>query len=145
MSNMVSRIFKNALLSIASLLVFSTCEKPFELNLPLAVDSHEYDLSSSAGQARIFFYTTSEWTITFEPEDCSWATLNRTSGNGQEPVEEILFTYGENVDPDREVILVINAGGLQEKIKMFQKGTVREWWDGSTGVEDLIVKPTTTN
>lgn len=141
MRNMVSKLLNKGLLLIAALLVFSACDKPFELDLPLAVDSHEYSLTSKAGEARIFFYTTNDWTITFEPEDCTWATLNITSGNGQEPVEEILFTYEENADADRQVILVINAGGLQEKITMFQKGTVREWWDGSTGVDDLIVKP----
>ena len=141
MSNMVSKILNKSLPLIAALLVFSACEKPFELDLPLAVDSHEYSLSSKAGEARIFFYTTNEWTITFEPEDCIWATLNRTSGNGKEPVEEILFTYEENADPDRQVTLVINAGELQEKITIFQKGSVREWWDGSMGVDDLVIKP----
>ena len=141
MRNMVTKVLNKGLLLIAALLVFSACVKPFELNLPLAVDSHEYTLSSKAGEARIFFYTTNQWTITFEPEDCTWATLNRTSGNGSEPVEEILFTYDENADPDRQVVLLIKAGGLEERITMFQTGIVKEWWDGSTSIDDLIVKP----
>lgn len=141
MRNMVSKLLNKGLLLTAALLVFSACDKPFELDLPLAVDSHEYSLTSKAGEARIFFYTTNDWTITFEPEDCTWATLDRTTGSGKEPVEEIIFTYQENAEPDRQVALVINAGGLQEKITMFQTGIVREWWDGSTGVDDLIVKP----
>ena len=141
MSNMVSKVLNKSLLFIAALLVFSACEKPFQLNLPLAVDSNEYNLSAKAGQARIFFYTTQQWNLSLEPEDCSWATVNATSGNGQADVEEIVFTYDQNDDADRQVTLVITAGDLQEKVTMFQKGSVRDWWDGSVGVDDLVVKP----
>ncbi len=118
-----------------------SCDKPFSLDLPLAVDSHEYNLTVEAGEARLFFYTTREWTLSLDPSDCSWASVNRTSGSGEEDVEEILFTYQENTDADRQVTLVISAGGLQEKITMSQKGLVREWWDGSLSVDDLVVKP----
>lgn len=141
MSNMVSKIINKGLLLFASLLVLAACDRPFTLELPLAVDSHEYILSSKAGEARIFFYTTMPWNIVLEPGDCSWGTLSRTSGNGDEAVEEIVFTYQENQDPDRRVTLVINAGDLQEKIIISQTGIAREWWDGSVGVDDLVIKP----
>ena len=138
---MVSKILNKGLLLIAALLVFSACEKPFKLDLPLAVDSHEYKLSAKAGQARIFFYTTQQWSLSLEPADCTWATVSATSGNGQADVEEIVFTYDQNEGADRQVTLVITAGDLQEKVTMFQTGTVRDWWDGSVGVDDLVVKP----
>ena len=138
---MVSKMMKKCLLLFTALSALVACNKSFELDLPLAVDSHEYKLSAKAGEARIFFYTTRRWEITLEPSDCSWATLNRTSGNGKEPVEEIIFTYEQNNDPDREVTLVITAGDLKEEIIMFQTGTSRGWWDGSIGVDDLVVKP----
>ena len=138
---MVSNIMKKGLILFAAALAFIACDKPFTLDLPLAVDSHEYILSSKEGQARIFFYTTHPWTITFEPSDCSWATLDRVNGTGKEDVEEILFTYQQNLDPDRQVVLVISAGELQEKITMSQTGIAREWWDGSVGVDDLVIKP----
>ena len=141
MSNMVSKMIRKGLPFIAALLAFISCEKPFKLELPLAVDSREYHLSKKEGVARIFFYTTKSWTITLEPADCEWASLNRTSGSGEDDVEEILFSYDENVDPDREVTIVINAGELQEQIKMFQTGVAKEWWDGSLSVDDLVVKP----
>ena len=141
MRNMVSKTLKSGALIIAALFVLVSCDKPFKLDLPLAVDSHEYNLSSKAGQARIFFYTNRSWTLTIEPADCSWASVSRTSGSGQEDVEEILFTYDKNSDPDRHVILHITAGDLQESIKMFQTGIAREWWDGSTTVDDLVIKP----
>lgn len=141
MSNMVSKIMKIGLLLFAAISILTACDKKFELDLPLAVDSHEYNLTSKAGETRIFFYTTKSWKISLEPADCSWATVNRTSGKGKEDVEEIIFTYTENLDPDRQVTIVINAGDLQEKITMFQRGTAREWWDGSTSIDDLIVKP----
>lgn len=138
---MVSKMFRKGLPFIVALLAFASCQKPYELDLPLAVDSHQYNLSTNAGTARIFFYTTHSWNITLEPADCSWATLNRTSGNGKEDVEEILFTYNQNSNPDRQVTLVINAGDLQEKITIFQKGVAKEWWNGSFSVDDLVVKP----
>ena len=141
MSNMVSKIINKGLLLFASLLAFASCDRPFTLELPLAVDSNEYILSSKEGEARIFFYTTMPWNIVLEPDECSWGTLSRTSGTGSEAVEEILFTYQENLDPDRKVTLVINAGDLQEKITISQTGIAREWWDGSVGVDDLVIKP----
>lgn len=138
---MVSKIIRKGLPFIVALLAFAACEKPYKLELPLAVDSREYHLSKSGGVARIFFYTTHEWTISLEPADCEWASINRTSGNGEDDVEEILFNYDENADPDREVTIVINAGELQEQIKLFQTGVAKEWWDGSLSVDDLVVKP----
>ena len=53
----------------------------------------------------------------------------------------IELKYDENNQPDRQVTLVISAGDLQEKITMFQKGIYREWWNGSTTVDDLEIKP----
>ena len=141
MNNMVSKMIRKGLPFIVALLAFAACEKPYKLELPLAVDSREYHLSKSGGVARIFFYTTHEWTISLEPADCTWASINRTSGNGEDDVEEILFSYDENTDPDREVTIVINAGELQEQIKLFQTGVAKEWWDGSFSVDDLVVKP----
>ena len=141
MSKMVSKMIRKGLPFIVALLACAACEKPYKLELPLAVDSREYHLSKSGGVARIFFYTTHEWTISLEPADCTWASINRTSGNGEDDVEEILFSYDENADPDREVTIVINAGELQEQIKMFQTGVAKEWWDGSLSVDDLVVKP----
>lgn len=138
---MVSKMIRKGLPFIVALLAFAACEKPYKLELPLAVDSREYHLSKSGGVARIFFYTTHEWTISLEPADCTWASINRTSGNGEDDVEEILFSYDENADPDREVTIVINAGELQEQIKLFQTGVAKEWWDGSFSVDDLVVKP----
>ena len=138
---MVSKILNKGLLLIAALLVFSACEKPFKLDLPLAVDSHEYKLSAKAGQARIFFYTNMPWTITTDPGECTWAVIDKTSGTGEADVEEIVVTYEQNDEPDRQVTLIIKAGDLQETITLFQTGTAREWWDGSVGVDDLVVKP----
>lgn len=138
---MVSKIMKTGALIIAALSVLLSCDKPFELDLPLAVDSHEFKLSSKAGQARVFFYTNRAWTLTVEPADCSWATVNRTSGNGQEDVEEILFKYELNEDADRKAILHITAGELKDSIVMSQTGIVREWWDGQISVDDLVIKP----
>ena len=134
---MVTSIIRKALPFLAAIFTGVACDKPFALDLPLAVDSHEYTLTSKAGTARIFFYTTRAWTLTLEPSDCSWASVNRTSGDGKEDVEEILFTYEENTDPDRQVNLVITAGDLQQIITMTQTGTARDRWDGAVSIDDL--------
>lgn len=140
MNSMVSKIIMKGLPFFALLLALGACSKPFSLDLPLAVDSHSYDLNTTSGEARIFFYTTKSWKVTIEPEDCDWAKLNRTSGDGKEDVEELILKYDENNQPDRQVTLVISAGNLQEKITMSQKGIYREWWDGSVTVDDLEIK-----
>lgn len=139
---MVTKILKKGLLLITALSALFSCDKPFSLDLPLAVDSHEYIFPLEAGEARIFFYTTKAWNISLEPADCSWASVSRTSGDGTEDVEEIIFTYESNQFQDREVALVITAGSLQERITMSQTGTSRESWDGSFGIDGLnTVKP----
>lgn len=137
MSNMVTNIIRKGLPFLAALFVCAACNKPFTLDLSLAVDSHEYTLTSKAGTARIFFYTTRPWTLTLNPSDCAWASVNRTSGDGKDDVEEILFTYEENNDPDRQVDLVITAGDLQQVITMSQTGTARDRWEGSVSIDDL--------
>lgn len=139
MRNMVSKIIRKGLPFIVALLAFSSCDRPFRLDLPLAVDSHKYEFASQAGEARIFFYTTEAWTISFEPADCSWASVSRTSGNGKEDVEEIMFTYKENRLLTRQVTLVIDAGGLQERVTMVQNGTMADSWGDSLTVDDLVV------
>jgi len=138
---MVSDILKRILPVLAALLASAACDRPYSLDLPLAVDSHEYSLGAKAGEARIFFYTTRAWTISLEPGDCSWASLNRTSGNGKADVEEIIVSYGQNDGSDRSVTLNIKAGKLHEQISIYQTGSVRDWWDGPAAVDDLEVRP----
>ena len=137
MRNMVSKILKNTALIIVAVFTFLSCDKPFVLDLPLAVDSHEYDISVKAGTARIFFYTNRAWTISFEPADCSWATVNKKSGDGKADVEEILLTYQKSTCYNRQVTLVITAGNLQERITIYQQGSA------STSVDDLETIPLT--
>ena len=137
MLNMRNMVTKAGLSVVAALFVFWACDKPFALDMPLAVDSHEYTLSSKAGVARIFFYTNRAWTLTLDPADCAWASVNKTAGDGKEDPVEILFTYEKNADPDRQVALVITAGDRQERITMSQAGVARDWWDGSLSIDDL--------
>ena len=138
---MVSRVIKTGVALAVAVLSLLSCDRPFVLDLDLAVDSHEYNISSKAGQARFFFYTNRSWTLSMDPAACSWASVDKTSGDGKAGVEEILFTYRQNMDIDREATLVIKAGGKQESVKFFQPGLAKEWWDGSVSVDDLVVKP----
>ena len=126
---------------VFAVFAFISCDRPFSLDLDLAVDSHDYTIGSKAGQARIFFYTNRSWSLSLEPAGCSWGSVNKTSGNGKADVEEILFTYEQNTDVDRDATIVIKAGSKQERIRIFQPGVAKEWWDGSTTIDDLEIKP----
>lgn len=157
MSNMVSKIIRFVMPLVTVLLMAAGCNKPYTLDLPLAVDSHDYSINAKAGKTRVFFYTDRAWTITlsYDPAVREWASINRTSGDGQEQVEEIMFTYDANPYQERKVTLIIQAGDLQETITFTQKGEggidpsmppfnpddVLEWTEGSSTADDLIVKP----
>ena len=134
-------MIKRGVAAVLAVFAFLACERPFSLDLDLAVDSHDYTIGSKAGQARIFFYTNKSWTLSVEPAGCSWGSVDKTSGNGKADVEEILFTYEQNADVDRDATIVIKAGSKQERIRIFQPGVAKEWWDGSVSVDDLVVKP----
>ena len=153
---MVSKIIRFAMPAIAVLLMVAGCNKPYTLDLPLAVDSRDYSINAKAGKTRVFFYTDRAWNITlsYEPATREWASINRTSGDGKEQIEEIMFTYQANPYQERKVTLIIQAGNLQERITFTQKGEggidpdmppfnpedVLEWTEGSTA-DDLEVKP----
>ena len=138
---MVYRIMKRGAAVVLAVFALLSCDRPFSLDLDLAVDSHDYTIGSKAGQARIFFYTNRSWSLSLEPAGCSWGSVNKTSGNGKDDVEEILFTYEQNTDVDRDATIVIKAGSKQERIRIFQPGVAKEWWDGPTTIDDLEIKP----
>lgn len=126
MLNMVSNIWKymkirnilSLLLPVA--LAFSSCDRAFELKLPLAVDSHRLKLSQEEGSTHILVYADGEWTASLE-RGLGWASLDRTSGEGN---SEVVFTYGENLGIARQALIVLTKDSLRDTISLIQSGPV---------------------
>ena len=55
----IFRIFTGLFLAAAAVL---SCDKPFEMDLPLAVNSHKLTLSSTSGSTHILIYADGDWT-----------------------------------------------------------------------------------
>lgn len=101
-------------------LALSSCDKPFELKLPLAVDSHKLKLSQNEGSTHILVYAEGEWTAALECTS-GWASIDRTSGDGN---SEIVFSCAENLGIARLAKIILNAGEHRDTIRLVQTGPV---------------------
>ena len=78
-------------LLVSAFLVFS-CDKPYEMNLPLAVNSHKLTLNSPSGSTHILIWADGDWTAGFGRE-INWGSLNKLEGSGNSDIE---FSYAAN-------------------------------------------------
>ena len=104
-------------LSLAAAAVLS-CDKPFEMDLPLAVNSHKLTLSSASGSTHILIYAVGDWTACFGKE-IGWGSLNKLGGTGNSDIE---FSYAANYGVTRSVDLVLANGELRDTIVLVQNG-----------------------
>jgi len=107
-------------LLLPAALALASCDKAFELRLPLAVDSHRLKLSQEEGSTHILVYADGAWTASFDRE-LSWASLDRTSGEGN---SEVVFSYGENLGIARQARLILTKGNLRDTVCLTQAGPV---------------------
>ena len=120
----------------AMLLGLASCTKPFELQLPLAVNNERLDLlSNEAGYCYIPIYSTGAWTIHFEqaPADTTaadapakvtkadsdvWHHTDVTSGVKYRNVH---FTYDANATgAERRILFVVEGEGERCEIVIVQ-------------------------
>ncbi len=101
-------------------LMLASCDRAFELDLPLAVDSHRLSIGQEEGTTHILVYADGPWTASFDT-DLTWATLDRTSGDGN---SEVVFSYSENFGIARQARLVLTKGDLKETVHITQSGPV---------------------
>lgn len=107
------------LVCAGSFALFS-CDAPFELKLPLSVDSHRLKLSQAEGSTHILVYADGDWTASLDG-DPQWAQLDRNSGEGN---SEVVFTYGENLGIAREARLLLATDSRRDTVRLVQDGPV---------------------
>lgn len=101
-----------------ALLAAAACDKPFEMDLPLAVNQHTISLKKEAGSTHILIWSDGSWTARFDhPVD--WGSLNKASGMGN---SDIVFSYAANYGISRSVGLVLEKGELRDTITINQDG-----------------------
>lgn len=105
-------------------LTFMACDdKPFELELPLAVTSHQLDLAQPSGSTHIMVYSTGSWSAVFA-QQVDWASLNKMSGEGN---ADLVFSYSANYGVSRYVDLILSKGSeLSDTIRVCQAGKISE-------------------
>lgn len=121
MNKILSYIGKCAVAAgVAGLLLASCDDKPFEMDLPLAVTSHKLELAQTAGSTHILVYSTGSWRAEFG-KTVDWASLNKVSGEGN---SDLVFTYSANYGLSRTIDLIISKGELKDTILIAQSGSV---------------------
>ncbi len=113
----IFRIFTGLFLAAAAVL---SCDKPFEMDLPLAVNSHKLTLSSTSGSTHILIYADGDWTARFG-RVIGWGSLNKLGGTGNSDIE---FSYAANYGVTRSIDLILTKGDLRDTIVLVQKGTL---------------------
>lgn len=109
-------------LASAFVLMLAGCDKPFEMDLPLAVNSRLIELAKESGSTHIMVYSTGAWTAQLT-EPVSWASLDKVSGMGN---SDLVFNYSANYGIARKVGIVLATAELKDTIFVTQAGFVTE-------------------
>ena len=113
-------IMKKAILIITSILLLASCDKPYQLDLPLSVAQRKISLTKDAGSTHILVYADGDWTASFT-EPVSWASLNKVSGYGN---NDLVFTYSANFGIARRVGIVLAKDELRDTVVLTQAGMI---------------------
>lgn len=118
-------LMKHDMISIRALLVAAllalgaaACDKPFEMDLPLAVNQHTITLKKEAGSTHILVWSDGGWAARFD-KAIDWGSLNKVTGAGN---SDIVFTYSANYGISRTVGLVLEKGELRDTVQIIQDG-----------------------
>ena len=95
------------------------CHEDIPYDKPLTLSGEKNLLSASAGRTPVIVYTDGSWTA-FLPGDCTWASIDRTTGDG---TGQIIFSYEENVSFSRKAIITVTSGTHKKMIAMIQKSS----------------------
>lgn len=108
--------------AVCLMMLAAGCQKPYELNLPLAVTSNTLNLAKEAGSTHILVYSTGKWTAAFT-EEVKWGSISKTSGEGN---NDLIFSYSTNYGVSRKVGLVFTSGGLRDTVMLVQAGEIAD-------------------
>lgn len=98
----------------------TACNRPFEMDLPLAVSSNRVELKKEAGSTHVLVYSSKKWTAKFA-EEVDWASIDKNEGEGN---NEFVFTYSENYGIARKVDVVLETVSEKETITFIQAGAI---------------------
>ena len=73
--DMIRALLAAALLSLGAV----ACDKPYEMNLPLAVNQHLITLQKEAGSTHILVWSDGGWSARFD-KPIDWGSLNKATG-----------------------------------------------------------------
>lgn len=116
MKKALYNLVKLAIVAILALPVGS-CQKPYEMDLPLAVSRANFTVNKEAGQVFFIVYSQANWTAELE-RPVTWLRLSRTSGSNY---QQINVSYDENADLSRGVNIIVRSGNLTKKVYVSQK------------------------
>ena len=119
MKKAIYNLVKLALVAFLALPVGS-CQKPYEVDLPLAVSRANFTVKKEAGKVFFIVYSQQSWTAEFDAP-ITWARLSRTSGDNQTQVN---VEYDENADLSRGVHIVVRSGNLTRKVYLSQNAGI---------------------
>ncbi len=98
--------------------LFSGCERKYEMDLSLSVNTEEMHLDPIEGKTKVMVYADGAWEVHIK-EDADWLALDRTTGTGN---GDLLFSYAQNFGVPRSVTLVIRKGNEVKEVKIIQQG-----------------------
>lgn len=110
-----------AILSVFTLLL-SACDKPYQLDLPLAVTSRNLSLTKDGGSTHVLVYSTGHWTAHFT-HSVNWASLSKVEGDGN---TDLVFDYSANYSIARKVGIALEMGEHRDTVWMTQAGAITE-------------------
>ncbi len=120
----MSRISIKTLITsiLVAILALTSCNKPFELDLPLAINSREIDLDKDSGSTHILVFSNGTWNAKFT-EPVEWASLDRLEGSGN---SEIVLSYAANYGLPRRLSIALSKEEHADTIVVNQAGALDE-------------------
>lgn len=113
--------YRHILLAAALVLMLSSCDKPYSIDIPLAVDSRLVKLTKKEGKTRVVVWSDRDWKCSLYSDIKAWATLDKTEGHG---MGDIMFTYEANPGVTRNIAIALSAGALKDTVWMQQAGNI---------------------
>lgn len=108
---------KKLLFALLSLVfAFESCDKPYEFNTPIRLQSERIVVAATAGETPVVVFANKEWTCRFEEEPL-WASLPQSSGKG---IGQAIVAWEANTGAERKAKLLFSAEGKTVSMELVQ-------------------------
>ena len=112
----MKNILKTIALSFVLAAAISSCDKPYEIDKPLALTQKLVELKATVGETPVAVYSNGSWTASLT-KPVNWAGIDRVEGYG---LGEVRFTYAANYGLSRSVGIIIKTEEKVDTIMMVQ-------------------------